>query len=437
MNDRSPCCIPAPPMDQFNYALQAFGDQTMHMVIAFEGMLDVRRLQAAAATVIAKVPVLGSRFVDCGAPYWERLPETDLEALIQVHLSADPQRDLPGVLARPVDPAAGPQICLHILRTKSGDTLCITVHHAAMDAHGLLGCTRLLAECYRNPSSKTLPPADPTDRSLAAVLAQFPKTVLLCDRPAPEDPPAGWAFPIGPGDYLTRDFAIRTLPASRLDAVKRAGKLQGATVNDVLLAAYFQALCTMIGPLPGCPVPIMVSIDLRRYLNGSQPVSLNTTICNQSVAFPVMMTPDIQSRDGMIACARDAMQAHKAHNPGIASAVDMESFGYAGFSLIRKRVQTMKATYVACHANPPFLGNIGIIPEEIVAFSQDIPVTNAFVAGIVIDPPGVALGVTTFKDRLTFVIGYGTPAIPHAAMEQFMDTLVSYLPGEQVDRHQR
>jgi hypothetical protein len=63
-----------------------------------------------------------------------------------------------------------------------------------------------------------------------------------------------------------------------------------------------------------------------------------------------------------------------------------------------------------------------------VAFSQDIPVTNAFVAGIVIDPPGVALGVTTFKDRITLTTGYGSPAIPHAAMEQFMDTLVSYLP---------
>jgi NRPS condensation-like uncharacterized protein len=124
------------------------------------------------------------------------------------------------------------------------------------------------------------------------------------------------------------------------------------------------------------------------------------------------------------------MQVHKAHNPGIASAVDLESFGYAGFARIRERVQTMKTTYAACHANPPFLGNIGIIPDECVAFSQDLAVTNAFVAGIVIDPPGIALGVTTFKGRLTLVTGYGTPAIPHAAMEQFMDALVNYLPDE-------
>ena len=429
MNNPPPCRIPAPPMDQFNYALQALGDQSMHMVISFRGLIDERRLMAAAASVLEEVPVLGSRFVECDAPYWERMPETSHAALIRIHLSSDPDRDLPRVIAIPVDPATGPQICLHLLRTNSSDMLCITVHHTAMDAHGLLACTRMLAECYRNPDCKAAQQTEHTDRSLVAVLAGFPQTKQICNQPAPEDPPTGWAFPAGSGDGSTRDFAMRTLPASRLDAVKRAGKLLGATVNDILLAAYFQALCTTIGPPPGHPVPIMVSIDLRRYLNTPYKVSQNNTICNQSVAFPVMMTPGMQSGDEMIACARLAMHAHMAHNPGIASAVDLESFGYAEFACICERVQTMKATYAACHANPPFLGNIGIIPDECVAFSQDLAVTNAFVAGIVIDPPGVALGVTTFKGRLTLVIGYGTPAIPHAAMEQFMDTLVSYLPG--------
>ena len=326
----------------------------MHMVISFRELLDERRLMAAA--VLDEGPVLGSRFVGCDAPYWECMPETNRAALIRIHLSSDPDRDLPRVLAIPVDPAAGPQICLHLLRTNSSDTLCITVHHAAMDAHGLLSCTRRLAECYRNPDYKAAQQTEPTDSSLATVLAGFPQTKHICNQPAPEDPPTGWAFPAGPGNGSTHDFAIWTLPATRLDAVKRAGKLRGATVNDVLLAAYFQALCTTIRPPPGNPVPIMVSIDFRRYLNNPHPVSQNNAICNQSVAFPVMMKPDTQSGDEMIACARDAMQAHKAHNPGIASAIDLESFGYAGFARIRERVQTMKTTYAACHANPPVSG---------------------------------------------------------------------------------
>ena len=104
-------------------------------------------------------------------------------------------------------------------------------------------------------------------------------------------------------------------------------------------------------------------------------------ICNQSVAFAIHMKPGSQSLEEMIACARDAMQEHMANNPGIASAVDLQSFGYTGFTRICERVQKMKTTNDTRHANPPFLGNIGIIPEEVVAFSQDIPVIHAFVPG--------------------------------------------------------
>jgi NRPS condensation-like uncharacterized protein len=416
-------------MDQFNYALQSVGDQSMHMVIAFRGLLDEGHLRTAATMVLAAVPVLGSRFVECDAPYWEYLNGCAPDALVRIHHSSDPCRDLPAVLTLPVNPATGPQLCIHLLRTGGKDTLCITVHHAAMDARGLLACTRLLAECYRNSGCSTVLQAEPMDRSLAAVLSQFPESARTCDWPAPEDPPAGWAFPTGSGGGSTRDFSLRTLPVSSLDAIKRAGNRQGATVNDVLLAAYFLALCTTIGPPPGRPVPVMVSIDLRRYLNDTLSLSQKDMICNQSVAFAVHMKPGSQSLEDMIACARDAMQEHMANNPGIASAVDLESFGYTGFARICERVQRMKTANDARNANPPFLGNIGIIPEEVVAFSQDIPVAHAFIAGIVIDPPGIALGVTTFRDRLTLTIGYGSPAISHETMERFMDTLVSYLPG--------
>ena len=67
MNTYPPGRIPVPPMDQFNYALQTVGDQSMHMVIAFKGLLDEERLCTATATVLTAVPGLGSRFVECGA----------------------------------------------------------------------------------------------------------------------------------------------------------------------------------------------------------------------------------------------------------------------------------------------------------------------------------------------------------------------------------
>ena len=116
------------------------------------------------------------------------------------------------------------------------------------------------------------------------------KSARICDWPAPEDPPGGWAFPVGSGGGGTRDFALRTLPASSLDAVKRAGNLQEETVNDVLLAAYFLALCRTIGRHRAARCQLWYPF-LRRYLNDPRPSRKKIMICNQSVAFAIQRNP--------------------------------------------------------------------------------------------------------------------------------------------------
>ncbi len=189
-------------------------------------------------------------------------------------------------------------------------------------------------------------------------------------------------------------------------------------------------------------VPIIISIDLRRYLNGKDPelsqgqtfpdrttpaVPLDT-IVNMSVAFNVMMPTGTCTFDDRIRQAAAAMQVHKANNPGLASAIDIESFGYANFAGIRERVRMMKESAEGAGVETPFLGNIGVIPESSTTFSPSLPVTNAFITGIIINPPGLALGITTFHNSLTLSIGYGSTAMPQEMMEGFMDRLIGCLP---------
>jgi len=434
--------IPASAMDQFNYALRELGEQSMHFVIAFDGQIDEMQLKHACAATLAVVPVLGCRFVEADAPYWERITSFNADDLVRIHPSADRDLDLQKVLIAPIDPATSPPVRLDIIRSESRDTLCITVHHAAMDAHGLIVYAQLLASCYRDPGAWRNYLSPCPDRSLAGILSRFSlqERVPVITPPTPMYP--GWAFPSGPGDGKNRAFAIRTLSQKRLHAIKNAARFNGATVNDLLLAGFFSALCDYIHPQPGLFLPIILSIDLRRYLNREKPApdTMDTqasgaatslpldAITNQSVAFNVLMPTGTRSFDDQIREATAAMRVHKANNPGLASAIDIESFGYANFTGICERVRMMKEASAGTGANTPFLGNIGILPEASTDFSPTLPVIGAFIAGIVIDPPGVALGVTTFRDQLTLSIGYGCDAIPHDTMEGFMDTLVGYFP---------
>jgi len=435
--------IPAPPMDQFNYALRELGEQTMHFVIAFDGCIDDERLNHAVAATLVMVPVLGFRFVEADAPYWERITPLGVQDLVCVHPSENGEQDFQKVLTLPLDPKTSPPLHLDILRSARSDTLCISVHHAAMDAHGLIVYAQLLAACYRDPDSwrgKYLTTGP--DRSLAKLLSQFSEHEHAPVAKPPEPLHPEWAFPAPVGNVEQRAFAIRTLSPDRLPVIKDSSHKLGATVNDVLIAAFFSALCDYIHPEPDHTVPILVSIDLRRYLNGKDPelsqgktfpdrttpaVPLDT-IVNMSVAFNVMMPTGTCTFDDRIRQAVAAMQVHKANNPGLDSAIDIESFGYANFAGIRERVRMMKESAEGSGVETPFLGNIGVIPESSTAFSPSLPVTNAFITGIVINPPGLALGVTTFRNSLTFSIGYGSTAMPQEMMEGFMDRLIGYLP---------
>jgi NRPS condensation-like uncharacterized protein len=47
----------------------------------------------------------------------------------------------------------------------------------------------------------------------------------------------GWKFPETGAPGMERRYAIRTLPASRLIAIRGKGREYGAAVNDILLAA--------------------------------------------------------------------------------------------------------------------------------------------------------------------------------------------------------
>jgi len=452
----APDRYPAPPMDQFNYALSEVSDQLIHYVISFDGTIDEGRLRAAFLRTMDIVPVLGCRFVEADTPYWERLARIGSETVFRIHPSGDPDRDLKRILPQPVDVAAAPPVRLDILRSFR-DTLCITVHHAAMDARGLVTYAALLAALYRQgePGSGGHRPAL-FDRTLAPVLSQFSPEEQAALRSGSGGQHAVWGFPSRSNNCSRRSFAIRTLPPERLEAIQRYGKLHGATVNDILLCAFFLSLCTFAKPAAESLLPVLVSIDLRRYISGdtrgaahpaqhtgAEPAVSFTSngtagpgafqtipaICNLSVAFEVLLESGTRTLDDAIPGVIAAMQQHKTHAPGIVSALDIESLGTGGYAGVRRQVCSMEEVYRKTGNKTPLFVNIGIIKEDQLLFSNDLPVRNAFFAVIIVYPPGIAFCASTYCGMLTLSVGYCSSAVRKETVEQFRDNVAGHLPG--------
>jgi|GEM_PF-3844786 len=138
--------IPATPFDQLNFACEAITDQLLHVVISFDGRLREDTLGQALKGAIHCCPILGSRFRDANRPFWDPLPTLHPEELLYLHKTDDPDRMLRQVMVAPIDVTRTAPIRLDLIRAGT-DTLCITHHHAAGDARGILDCTRLSHTC--------------------------------------------------------------------------------------------------------------------------------------------------------------------------------------------------------------------------------------------------------------------------------------------------
>ena len=434
-----PGTFPAPAPDQLNYAFAAITDALLHFVVAFGGRLNEDRLRDALMAAYRHSPVLNSRFCEADPPYWAPLHTTGPADGFRVHPTGDPGRALRAVLATPLDATRGPQLRLDLVMSDT-DTLCITLHHAAGDARALLDCARLLAALYRERGSPRGTPviAGPgNDRSndrYHSLALQRTGGPAPEKREAVSDP---WIFPVRSFDGRARDFAIRTLPPEYLARARAYGKARSATVNEVLLAAVTLALRDHRTPRSPGHLTLHHSLDLRRhYLSQETPAAgeggapAGYDISNHSVPLTVVLPcDDRQTLDSLTPLARAAMQQHREDNSALLEVARTEAIAQGGFAAVKDYAGWVRETNFANGGGSPFFVNVGIIPEPCADFGPDLPVTNAVAtAGIVVSPPGIVLGAGTFREQMTFSLGYCPDAIPPETARGFLDAVIAALP---------
>lgn len=80
-------------------------------------------------------------------------------------------------------------------------------------------------------------------------------------------------------------FVRQVIPASTMSAARQKAKKIGATANDLLLAAFYQAYAHTEGTDPHVPMSITSMMDLRRHCKNGESEGL----CNLSGALPTTL----------------------------------------------------------------------------------------------------------------------------------------------------
>lgn len=355
--------------------------------------IDVPLLENAVGVSFAAAPLIPCVF-DEKTGSWIESGCKPANIVHVIDAGNDPSLVCPELL-RPLDHHAGARMHIGVVRGNEADTLCVVVDHMFCDGAGFKQYLYLLARIYTamegGSDGLDLVRGYPLRRDLGQVTQNLEAQDRLHAVLASGTGPSARQTPrFLSGDEPAEARLVRvTIAASSLSAAADVARPMGATVNDLLLAAYARTLrkragCTNV-TLP-CPV------DLRRFGHPGQSFG----ICNlTSNYFCRLAIGDDESFGEVLADVAGQMREQKE---GVGCLKGPLLFHAIAHVLPRN---ALRRIFFAV-AGVPVVSytNLGILDEGRLAFGS-LETRGAFIATATKRPPSFQLSASTFGGLCT------------------------------------
>jgi len=260
------------------------GRLCIYSFIELEQRVDCESLCAAVLQSFRLHPILACRFVEgfwFGRWQWtdpEALPIEECCQLVEVNSDAEVLRQAAGI---EVSATQAPLCKVRVFRTPTHDVVCIKFSHIAGDGAACIAYVKLLSELYgalrRNDAAVVSPPAS-YPRSMSVLASQYTwwqrwRTFLAVfreHRARPrnrkahsQEPP--WPFPV-PESSATGDREVLAASFSPevTQSLERYAASHSATLNDLLLAAFYAAGARTVSVGSDGPWTLRMTVNLRR-----------------------------------------------------------------------------------------------------------------------------------------------------------------------------
>lgn len=406
--------------DVMQLLFSEFNDHQIHCVVRFAARLDEERLELAVGRLIEAFPLLRNRFVEkSGGPYWEDggFTAKDMVFLLKADCAED---EMERVVCSKTDAFAGPQLLVYLIRGPRADSLCVIINHMLCDGAGFKELLYLLSLTYTRLKTEPgyRPPRQDGDRSARQILGEFGfrgKLKILSQRYDISRHDDSIVFGLD-GDRRAPFIVTHTIAQNRFLAAKAFAGQYGATVNDLLLAAYLRALRRI---LPGRTAAIQCVLDLRKFL----PRQKKTRLCNLTSNLVCDIGPDIgESFADTLIKVKRAMDAEKKQAACLHLIMLLETvfrvfpYGIAKYLILRE------------YRNPPLaMSNIGVIDHRRLSF-DGTEIKSAFVTGSVKYQPFFQLALSTFHNEVTLSVAFHGTRADKEKIEGFLRSVDAALP---------
>lgn len=420
--------LPANGHDIFNYVAK-FGSANLQIqvIMKLNGRIDFNKLLKAVRLSVDAEPVFGCRFVENDPPYFQRLHDIDNTVFCSFEKTSKPDEAIQRFLESPLYLDHDPMIKLKLISSSPYDTLCLKINHTCCDGTGTKEYIQLLSDIYSQidqpngtyePKPKLRSRRD-QDRLFSALGIKDPDAAWNGQLDIPKNM---WTFPWQQGKQNIPRISVCKLPYGYLNILSKYAKARGATINDLLITAFYRAMFKMSQPKIGEPMTISMTVDLRRYL----PEKKTEAIRNFSGGIDTHLASiENESFEGTLFRVVPMMNEIKNSQPGLQSAVGLERVEKANFYETLAYYKTAAENLVYTDKCSPVLSNLSFMSKSLYKFGKTV-VTDAYIAAPAICAPGILLCISTYNGMMTFTLSYYEAQV----RSEYMNRLLNQIKNE-------
>ena len=385
--------------DKMHYLFRDFNDRVVHAEFEYDFTVDLEALKTVLICAFEKMPVLHSSFRDNHvSPYWSvnRYTIEDIMSVKRIDESeADEMADafLTGEL-----PADGRvQMKLLVLLYSGKTRLCFIENHMCMDGGDFKYFLKDFCRNYNEYVNNKVSPLDfrTGNRAYTSVYKDLSRT----DQKVAQNlyrninKKDSHAFPFTEKSSEDKSFIARkTFDAETFAKIKTEGKKLGATINDMLMAAYFYSLYELAGFGRDESVSISCAIDLRRHLKSNDDLGYTNHTAWMQCRIPELGRDIFETLSYALRSANEFKQDKYMGLYGL----PLLSLGYK----IMPHAASEEIIKIG-YSNPLLaMSNIGILEVDKLALNGNEP-TKGFMTGAVKYKPFVLLSATSMRNELT------------------------------------
>ena len=408
--------------DKMHYLFRDYNDRMVHVELRYDFEIDIEALKTVLVCFLEKAPVLHSSFTDNRiSPYWTVKDYRIEDVLTVKDVSEDDlEEEINSFLIQYIPPDADLQIHVAVFRHSGKSVLCVVENHMCMDGGDLKYFMKTLCQNYNDYVQKGISPVSlrTGTRSYESVYEDFSAGEKRMAKNLYKNINSkdNHGFPFTPNSIQDKSFiAKRKIPASKFDEIRAAGKRYGATINEMLLTAYFYSLYELAGFDSRESVSISCAIDLRRHIKQEHDQGITNHTAWMQCKVP-QRGADIFETLNYVVYSSNLFKEDKFMG---LHGLPLLSFGYKIMPLAASE-EVIKIGY----ANPLLaMSNIGILEVDKLALDGHEP-TDGFMSGAVKYKPYALLSVTSVRKELTISMCCRGNEEDKRIVDRFFDLIV-------------